>query len=215
MDDLFDQSSGNDDHLHQFDGGDENEISQEHAWEVIDKYFKEKGLVSQQIESFDEFVNTTMQEIVDDNGEISVTPENQYLSGQEVDQYTYVIKFEEVYVSAPVHTEADGECHEVYPAEARIRGLTYSAPIYTKVNFKQYQLNENRRFNKNDVPIKSKEIPYHLLCFLPLMLRSFYCRLRNKTDRDLTQRGECVFDQGGYFVINGSEKVMGMNVVLH
>jgi hypothetical protein len=27
-------------------------------------------------------------------------------------------------------------------------------------------------------------------------------------DRDLTKVGECVYDQGGYFVINGSEKVV-------
>ena len=39
------------------------------------------------------------------------------------------------------------------------------------------------------------------------MLRSNCCRLKGRTDRDLTKVGECVFDQGGYFIINGSEKV--------
>lgn len=209
MDDLFETESGTDAFDEEsFDNGVDNEIAQEHAWEVIDKYFKNKGLVSQQLESFDEFISTTIQEIVDDNGEISVTPENQYLSGEGVEQYTYVIKFAQIYVSAPVHTEADGECHEVYPAEARLRCLTYCAPVYTKVEFKQYQLNENRRYREDDVPFLSKEVPYHLLCNLPLMLRSYYCRLRNRTDQELTQRSECVYDQGGYFVINGSEKVI-------
>ena len=77
-------------------------------------------------------------------GEVAVTPENQYLPGQDVSQYTYVIKFDEVFVSAPVHTEADGECHEIYPHEARLRGLTYSAPLYISVKYRQYQLNELR-----------------------------------------------------------------------
>lgn len=210
MDDLFNDNGFTSSNAHDDLFGDDgvDEIAQEHAWEVIDKYFKEKGLVSQQIESFDDFVNTTIQEIVEDMGEVAVTPENQYLPGQDVSQYTYVIKFDEVFVSAPVHTEADGECHEIYPHEARLRGLTYSAPLYISVKYRQYQLNELRKYNKTDEPIKAKDIPYHLLCFLPLMLRSHHCRLKGKTDRDLTQRGECIFDQGGYFIINGSEKVI-------
>lgn len=113
-----------------------------------------------------------------------------------------------MYVSPPVIKEVDGELHEVYPQEARLRGLTYSAPIYVSVKCDQYQLTENRKLNpETDVPILKRDVPYQLLCYLPLMLKCQYCKLRGKTDRDLTQRGECVYDQGGYFVINGSEKV--------
>jgi DNA-directed RNA polymerase II subunit RPB2 len=44
---------------------DDQEIIQEDSWEVITSYFKEKGLVRQQLASFDEFIENTMQEIVD------------------------------------------------------------------------------------------------------------------------------------------------------
>lgn len=40
------------------------------------------------------------------------------------------------------------------------------------------------------------------------MLRSKFCSLSDLSDRDLTLKGECVFDQGGYFIVNGSEKVI-------
>ncbi len=40
------------------------------------------------------------------------------------------------------------------------------------------------------------------------MLRSTYCILSESNDRELTDLGECPYDQGGYFVINGSEKVV-------
>jgi RNA polymerase Rpb2, domain 2/RNA polymerase beta subunit len=40
------------------------------------------------------------------------------------------------------------------------------------------------------------------------MLRSLFCVLSDKDDADLSDLGECIYDQGGYFVINGSEKVM-------
>ena len=40
------------------------------------------------------------------------------------------------------------------------------------------------------------------------MLRSTYCMLAESTSKDLAEMGECPYDQGGYFVINGSEKVL-------
>ena len=43
---------------------------------------------------------------------------------------------------------------------------------------------------------------------IPIMLRSTYCLLNRLTDRDLTELNECPLDPGGYFVINGSEKVL-------
>lgn len=42
---------------------------------------------------------------------------------------------------------------------------------------------------------------------IPIMLRSTYCLLNGLTDRDLTELNECILDPGGYFIINGSEKV--------
>lgn len=46
------------------------------------------------------------------------------------------------------------------------------------------------------------------LGYVPIMLRSKYCVLDGKSDKELTDLGECIFDQGGYFIINGSEKVL-------
>lgn len=40
------------------------------------------------------------------------------------------------------------------------------------------------------------------------MLRSSYCTLFQNSEKDLTELGECPYDQGGYFIINGSEKVL-------
>ena len=44
------------------------------------------GLVGQQIDSFDEFIRYTIQELVYDTGEITMTPEDQYIIGQDVAQ---------------------------------------------------------------------------------------------------------------------------------
>lgn len=67
------------------DGNDEQEISQEDAWTVISAYFEEKGLVRQQLDSFDEFIQNTMQEIVDEAADIEIKPESQHNPGRQSD----------------------------------------------------------------------------------------------------------------------------------
>jgi DNA-directed RNA polymerase II subunit RPB2 len=55
---------------------------------------------------------------------------------------------------------------------------------------------------------KDTDSPPVMIGMLPLMLRTRYCMLHKLSDLDKAIRGECVFDQGGYFIINGSEKVI-------
>jgi len=187
----------------------DDEITQEDAWNVIDRYFEEKGLVRQQIDSFDEFITNTIQELIDDSGEIILKPEKQYMSSEDMESHGHQIKFGQVYVSKPYVFEADGEKRELYPQEARLRNLTYHSEIFVDITVNQYELNADGHFDwRNDEPLNSKSLNMIKLGFIPIMLRCRYCILNSRMDRDLTKVGECVFDQGGYFVINGSEKVM-------
>jgi DNA-directed RNA polymerase II subunit RPB2 len=65
------------------EGDEEEEITQEDAWAVISAYFEEKGLVRQQLDSFDEFIQNTMQEIVDESADIEIRPESQHNPGRQ------------------------------------------------------------------------------------------------------------------------------------
>lgn len=69
----------------QYYGDEDDEITQEDAWAVISAYFEEKGLVRQQLDSFDEFIQNTMQEIVDQSAEIEIRPESQHNPGHQSD----------------------------------------------------------------------------------------------------------------------------------
>lgn len=64
---------------------DKEDITQEDAWAVISAYFEEKGLVRQQLDSFDEFIQNTMQEIVDESADIEIRPESQHNPGHQSD----------------------------------------------------------------------------------------------------------------------------------
>ena len=81
--------------------------------------------------------------------------------------------------------------------------LTYAAPLYldlTRVT-KTYDADGNE-------DEEEEQLPKVFLGQVPIMLRSTYCILSESNARELTDLGECPFDQGGYFVINGSEKVL-------
>lgn len=58
------------------------DIWQEACWLVISSYFDEKGLVRQQLDSFDEFITMTIQRIVEDSQAIDLQAEAQHTAGE-------------------------------------------------------------------------------------------------------------------------------------
>jgi DNA-directed RNA polymerase II subunit RPB2 len=118
------------------DDEDEQEVSQEDCWTVVTAFFDRFGLVRQQIDSFDEFIQNTMQELVDENAELILDQADQHSGGQGDATRRYNIKFGQIYLSRPNNTEADGSVHPTFPQEARLRNLTYSAPLYIEMSKK-------------------------------------------------------------------------------
>ncbi|GFQ05233.1 DNA-directed RNA polymerase ii subunit rpb2 [Phtheirospermum japonicum] len=181
------------------------EITQEDAWTVISAYFEEKGLVRQQLDSFDEFIQNTMQEIVDESANIEIRPEAQHNPGRssEFVETIYRISFGQIYLSKPMMTESDGETNTLYPKAARLRNLTYSSPLYVDVTKRAIK----KGYDCEQV-LETQEFTKVFIGKVPIMLRSSYCSLYNLSEKDLMEIGECPYDQGGYFIINGSEKVL-------
>lgn len=63
------------------------DVDENQTWTVISSFFNEKGLVRQQLDSFNEFVGNTIQEIVDETPEIVIKPEAQYVPGEPQHRY--------------------------------------------------------------------------------------------------------------------------------
>jgi DNA-directed RNA polymerase II subunit RPB2 len=74
-------------------------------------------------------VRAVLQEIVDENAEILVVPENQYAPGEgaQTESKEYEVRFGQIYLSKPTITEADGETSILFPKESRLRNLTCAA----------------------------------------------------------------------------------------
>ena len=178
-------------------------LNKNDAWHVITAYFAEKGLVRQQLDSFDQFIENTMQEVVEESLPIDIYPDSAYNEDTH-ERERHRFKFGQVYLSAPQMVESDGKIDTMLPNVARTRNLTYCAPLFVEVTLSHEVVGDDGAVLK---VLKSRSERV-FLGRIPIMLHSSFCVLRNKTDKQLTDMKECVYDQGGYFVINGSEKVL-------
>ena len=187
---------------------------QEACWLVISSYFNEKGLVRQQLDSFDDFIQISIQRIIEETPEIELQAEQQHTNDED-DAPKYFLKFEQVYLSKPTHWEKNDARNEKFsPNEARLRNLTYSAPLCVDITERVVRgpLANAPKSETDDpsAPQPGKKTLWQQLPIgrIPIMLKSHYCLLHDLNDRDLAEMNECPLDPGGYFIINGSEKVL-------
>ncbi|KAF8756235.1 DNA-directed RNA polymerase subunit beta' [Rhizoctonia solani] len=194
-----------------YDVDDYDEITQEDCWTIITSFFDEKGLVRQQLDSFDEFVQNTMQELVDERADLILDQSDQHTGAENDATKRYEIRFGQIYLSRPTITEADGSVVPVFPQEARLRNLTYSAPLYVDMTkrvlhgFEDENGETQFRPEGNGLEERADKV---WIGKVPIMLRSGFCILKGLESKDLYDLNECPLDQGGYFIINGSEKVL-------
>ncbi|KAJ3253998.1 DNA-dependent RNA polymerase II [Boothiomyces macroporosus] len=158
-----------------------------------------------------------MQEIVDDDSRI-IHQTNAQFSGLEDDvTKQFTIMFGQIYLSRAMMTESDGSTQQLSPHEARLRNLTYSAPLYVDMKKEIRVADPNHPSNADATnlqdmvwEVEESDMEYQKIFIgkVPIMLRSSFCMLSGLEDSELEHVGECPYDQGGYFVINGSEKVL-------
>ena len=89
--------------------------------------------------------------------------------------------------------------------------MTYQTELYCAVEIKKIIYGEENKAT-GVKSIKSTELKYTkdrvLIGKIPIMIRSRFCHLSNLTKEQIVKQGECRYDQGGYFIINGNEKVL-------
>ncbi|MBR9699219.1 DNA-directed RNA polymerase subunit B'' [Candidatus Woesearchaeota archaeon] len=154
---------------------------------LMEKYFKQQSFIDSDIGSFNNLVEKEISGIINENKDIEPT-----IIPQNIDSFK--IRFDRIWVTKPEITEADGSKRNIYPAEARLRKITYSAPIFVEVSA-----------HINDVQRESLTTQ---IGNLPIMLKSNNCHLSKLSREELISKGEDPEDPGGYFIINGTEKVL-------
>ncbi len=151
--------------------------------ELLPAYFKENSLVKQHLDSYNKFLEGGMQQIIDRVGIIRPSVEG------------FELHLGHVRLDKPKVIEADGAQHSIFPSEARMRNLTYSAPVFLEI-IPVFNGVEKRMFSEV------------FIGDLPVMVKSSLCYLGNMSEEELIASGEDGADPGGYFIINGSERVL-------
>lgn len=164
-----------------------------------------------QLDSFDDFVQNSMQELVDEDPTLTLDQPAQHTDPDNEFTRRYEINFGQIYLSRPTMTEADGSTSHMFPQEARLRNLTYSSPLYVDMRKKVLRnVSPNADIGEEEweVEDEDEEPSKVFIGKVPIMLKSTFCTLSGLSEAELTELNECPYDQGGYFVINGSEKVI-------
>lgn len=150
---------------------------------LIKRYLKQHSLVESNILSFNDFINNKMKQIVSEV--------NENINNEEVE-----IKLGKVRMGSPNIVEADGSKSIVTPIIAKLRTLTYSASVFVEISVKFG--------NQSD----SAEVE---IGRIPVMVKSIVCNTHNMTKEELTANYIDSHDVGGYFIVNGNERVMVMS----
>jgi DNA-directed RNA polymerase II subunit RPB2 len=160
-------------------------------------------LVRHQTDSFDYFIETLIPNIIKQFNPICVYYEYQKEANNY--QYEFQLSFGEIAVEPPMIFENDGSFDEMTPAKARSRSLTYASNLRADLEVKIIHRTGEMLEVENSYTRKLIKV---LLGKVPIMVQSKYCVLNKYKNISRKELDECRYDPGGYFIINGNEKVI-------
>ncbi|MDQ1371949.1 MAG: DNA-directed polymerase subunit [Candidatus Thermoplasmatota archaeon] len=198
--------------------------------ELVETYFRERSIVNHHIASYNDFLptidhpNCRMQKIVDnvraspdesDRGVIRLDPDRtegkiiEIRIGRKRDEKTGLVDMSArptITVGRPVIKEANGATHDLYPMEARLRNLNYSAPIMLEFTILEDGIErEPEKVHIGDLPVMAKSKKCNLHKDNLEMDRE---PTAEDVEKFLVKMGEDLCDPGGYFIIGGTERAL-------
>ena len=180
----------------------------ETPWVVIESYFKDQyltQLVRHQLESYNNFVTYQIQKTIDMFNPVQICSEHDYDKDSGKYSLEIYITFENFHIYRPQIHENNGASKLMFPQEARLRNFTYASMMTVDLNIKYIVRNGPNLENSQTF---YKSLPKIHIGKLPIMLKSSVCVLSQYQHINENVNGECKFDAGGYFIINGSEKTV-------
>ncbi|MEM4330587.1 MAG: DNA-directed RNA polymerase subunit B'' [Candidatus Pacearchaeota archaeon] len=151
--------------------------------ELIKSYFRDHFIAESNLVSFNDFIDNKIQKIAKEVNQLSE-------SNDDID-----VKIKKITIGKPSIKESDGSTTIITPAESRLRGLTYASPLSVELTVK---------FDGN---VETAEVE---IGKIPVLVKSKACNLYGLSKEELLAKNEDPFDVGGYFIINGHERVIMM-----
>jgi DNA-directed RNA polymerase II subunit RPB2 len=213
-------------------------IPYQHLLDIYFKQSEGRQIIAHQIESFNDFLEVQVPLIIKQSSPILVrgSPEiplagprsalasatglstsaaNALMGHEAADsavtavkanhEYEVMIEFENVTIRKPTIFENNGSTQPMLPRDARPRDLTYAAPLYVDVKVKSTFIDNTQNGIRQS---KTRTFPNIHLGKIPVMVGSKYCLLQDQRYMNPMTLGECSEDPGGYFIIQGGERVI-------
>src|SRR3989344_3445440 len=146
---------------------------------LVEKYLEQHSVVESNILSFNDFIQNRIQQIVNEV--------NESISNEEVE-----IRLGKIRIEKPNIIESDGSSSVVNPTIARIRNLTYSSPVFAELSVRYGDQTDSAEVEIGRIPV---------------MAKSSACTTYGMNKEELANSYADPMDPGGYFIINGNERV--------
>ncbi len=171
-------------------------LTKDELWEVFRSYIKSMGLAKQHIASYNQLVLHKLQQMINDIGEIAPAwrmARRRRTPIPPVSLPDVRIKLGKIYIGAP-EAKGAGYAARIYPLDCRMRNLSYMAPLYVEASLIINGIQKEKHLVK--------------IADFPVMVKSEIDPTSKMSEFELISIGEDPYDPGGYFIINGSEKVI-------
>ena len=171
------------------------------AWTILDKYFTDQPyfLTKHHLDSFNDFVINRIPNTIRILNPIVMIKENKeariYIGGKDGN---------DIHLTKPTIVDEFGT-KLMYPNEARLKNYTYTSDIHATIQI-EYLTFDGK--GKNVINTDEYIHPMAKIGSIPIMLHSRLCALNNMPVDARREFGECPYDNGGYFVVDGKEKVI-------
>jgi len=180
----------------------------ETPWTIIESYFKGQHLdrlVRHQLESYNNFVGYQIIKTIEMFNPVHIASDQDFDPVSKKHSLEIFITFENFQIYRPQIHENNGAIKLMFPQEARLRNFSYASAMTVDIKIK-YVVRTGKELE--NIQTFYKTLPKIHIGKLPIMLKSSICVLNQYKHFENTQTGECKFDAGGYFIINGSEKTV-------
>ncbi|WRX31951.1 DNA-directed RNA polymerase [Theobroma cacao] len=172
-------------------------------------FFKEYGLISHQLNSYNAFIKYGLQNTFDSFGEFLIHSGYDPSKKGEGDWRHARVRFGKVTVERPTFWAVSGGNElNMLPRHARLQNMTYSSRMKVNVDLQVYTAKsvKSDKFKTGREEFVEEEVVYQdnrdiIIGRIPVMVRSDLCWMNE------VEKADCDFDHGGYFLIKGTEKI--------
>jgi len=182
-------------------------------WKIISMYFRDNptALIDHHLVSYNAFFDKGIKQVLKEKNPIRFI-KDQHEKSKDFQHQAYLYiggkNADKLYYGKPIIYDDNDDEHIMYPNEARLRNMTYAFTIHVDIEIEFFI----KSYNESDVVVYEHSetviIPKIYLGKFPIMLQSDMCILKSLSPEVRYNMGECRNDKGGYFIVDGKEKVI-------